>query len=232
MSEKKTHRITIELDPDTYKKLVDKAHSEGYSLVADYVIYVLKSSLTTPQQPQLSIDDFFNRLKPKVERMIQDQFNKFMELISDVRGRVAELYEKYDQLSQAVKSLSEREPPVYPRGEARRKTGIERLREDKILFESSLPAKINRDKFFAYLEREGAIILKLAKERVAVDREFWSYFKNKVFEEASTDDEEELKKLLGDKGFELFKRMRDDLIIFFDKKRMKWFTVDKNIPLS
>lgn len=232
MSEKKTHRITIELDSDTYKKLVDKALSEGYSLVADYVVHMLKSSLALPPQPQVSTDDIFNKIKPKVERMIQDQINRFMELISDIRNRVAELYEKYDQLSQTLRTISEREAPTYPRGETKRKTGIERLREEKVLFESSLPAKINRDKFFAYLEREGAIILKLTKERIAIDRDFWSYFRNKVFEEVSTDEEEELKKILGNKGYELFKRMRDDLIIFFDKKRMKWVAVDKNIPLS
>lgn len=236
LSEKRTHRIVIDLDSDTYKKLVDKALSEGYSVITDYVIHVLKNSLTPSTQPQAAqvpIDDFFIRLKPRIERIIQDQLNEFMKLLSDVRSKVADLYEKYDQLSQTLRSATGRETtPKYQPSEAKRKTGIERLREEKILFESSLPAKINREKFFAYLEREGAVVLKLARERVAIDKEFWSYFRNKVFEEISTDDEEELKRILGVKGYELFKRMRDDLLILFDKKRMKWVAVDKNISLG
>jgi len=234
LSEKRTYRITIELDPDTYRKLVDKALSEGYSIIADYVIHVIKNSLAVPapSTTQASLDDFYTRLKPRIERMIQDQLNEFMKLISDIRSKVADLYDKYDQLSQMIKSIAEKENLLKQQSEVKRKTGIERLREEKVLFESSLPAKINREKFFAYLEREGAVILKLAKERVAVDREFWNYFKNKIFEELSTDDEEELKNILGSKGYELFKRIRDDLLIFFDKKKMKWVAVDKNISLK
>lgn len=230
MTMNKVRKLTVELDEETYRALIDKALKEGYSIVSDYVVLLIKKDLQQPMGKPLDPDELFSKLKPKIERVVQDNTNRFMEIISDLRTKVAELYEKYEEIAESLRqargeaSGSYGKPVVKP---TTRKTGIERLKEEKILFESSLPSRIQRDKFFSYLEREGAVVLNLSKERVAVDREYWDWFKNTVFNELTTDREDEIKERLGGKGYELFARLKEDSLVIYDNKRRRWIPLER-----
>ncbi|MEM1768296.1 MAG: CopG family transcriptional regulator, partial [Desulfurococcaceae archaeon] len=74
---------------------------------------------------------------------------------------------------------------------------------------------------------EGAIVLRL-KERVAVDPDYWSLFKKILFEEISSDNDDEIREKLGKTGYDLFLKIRDEALIYYDPKRRKWFPSSKD----
>jgi len=73
----------------------------------------------------------------------------------------------------------------------------------------------------------GAIIIKLSKERVAVDPDYWREFKEKL-NEISTNKEEEIASILGSPGYELWRALYLDNAIYFDPKSKKWRFVEEN----
>jgi len=223
----KTRKITIELDEETYKKLVEQAEKEGYSIITDYIIYLIKRSIAG-EEP-VSLNHIIKKLKPRIERIVQDETSKYLMLINEIRGKIAELQERIEQLSMEIDGLKkqlEQQPSVKPK-QATRKTGIERLREEKVVFESNLPPRLRRDRFFNYLEREGAVILPLSKERVAVDPDYWEEFKKKLFEELNTSNEEAIRKILGSPGYELFMKLKEESLIYYDPRQKKWLPASK-----
>jgi FtsZ-binding cell division protein ZapB len=225
----KSRKITIELDEDTYKKLVEKAEKEGYSIVSDYIIYLIKKELGGGKT--ISLDEIMARIKPRIERIVQDETSRYLEMINELRMKIAEIHERIDGLSEEVEDLKKKieEQAQKPYKPARRtsKTGIERLREDKVVFESNLPSRLRSDRFFNYLEREGAVVLRLTRERIAVDPEYWEEFKRRLFEELDSDDEEVIKRILGKPGYELFLKLREESLIYYDPKQRKWFPASK-----
>lgn len=215
----KIHRITIELDSDTYRKLVEKAEAEGYTMLKDYILSIIKKSLE--EAVSTDVELIYNKLKSRFLRLIQDEINKFSPIITEIRNQIVDLYEKIDSLSKDIEELKKTEQ-ISVKQRVTRKTGIERLREEKVVFESNLPKYIQSDRFFKYLSREGAIILPL-KERIAIDPEYWSSFKKILFEEISTDNEDEIREKLGKPGYELFIKIRNEALIYYDPKKKKWF---------
>ncbi|MEZ0393735.1 MAG: CopG family transcriptional regulator [Desulfurococcaceae archaeon] len=212
--------ITVRLDEDLYRELEEAARREGFKDVESFVVSVIASRLRGGREAEDS-------LRARIARIVQDEVNKHMQALENVRRLLSDLYERVDKLEEQVKSVAERaEAQRQARRPERKRTGFERLREDKVLFEGGLPPKIQRDRFFEYLKREGAVVIELSKERVAVDPDYWNEFRRKVFEELRTNSEEEAKKLLDEKGIALFRALRDDGLIYFDPKTRRWRPVE------
>jgi len=237
--EKRVREVKLEIPGDLYIGLERLAREEGYSSVTEYLLSVIKS-LITPSG-RVSLEDF-SRLKVRFERYIQDEINKRFSVIDTMRSQIAELYERLDLIQQKLSELESLIQSVYtqkakPPGEVQEptrakkpyKTGIERLKEEKVVFESKLPSRVQRDRLFAYFEREGAVVLKLTRERIAVDPEYWREFKQKLLS-LSTNVEDEVRNALGDKGFELWKALYSDNAIIFDSRARKWKFVLNTVP--
>lgn len=214
--------LLLKLPRELYHKLEEGAAKQGFSSVSDYIVHILALHLKPEHEASVSIE----KLRAKLERIIQDEINKGLAVLESMRKQIVEIYERVDSLEQRVeaiesivKELESRKAEV-PAAKPR-KTAIERLKEEKVLFESALPPRIQRDRLFNYLEREGAVVLKLSKERVAVDPEFWQEFKSKLNELRSTD-EKEIQRILGDKGFSLWKTLYSENLIIYDPKPKKW----------
>ncbi|AEM38717.1 hypothetical protein Pyrfu_0848 [Pyrolobus fumarii 1A] len=103
----------------------------------------------------------------------------------------------------------------------RRRTAIEWLKEQGVLFESELMRLRDRDAFFEKLRREGAIVIELPNERVAVDREFWERFKERI-QGLPTVREDEIRALLDEPMFKLFQRLKEAGLIYFDASEGAW----------
>jgi len=240
MSEsKRVKEVKLDLPVDLYNELERLAREAGYSSVSEYIVSVIENLVAFTSRPLISDLD---RWKTRIERYIQDEINKRLSLIDTMRSQIVELYEKLDSIQQRISELESTiqdmrrekvevvsEAQVLPTSRRRYKTGIERLKEEKIVFESKLPPKIQRDRLFAYFEREGAVVLKLSKERVAVDPDYWREFKQKLLD-LSTSVEEEIKSLLGDRGFELWKALYSDNAIIYDSRVKKWKFILNSIP--
>uniref|UniRef100_A0A7C2FEZ5 CopG family transcriptional regulator n=1 Tax=Thermosphaera aggregans TaxID=54254 RepID=A0A7C2FEZ5_9CREN len=229
MDDDETFELKIRVSRDVYEKLKALAEKKGFTDVSTLLEEMVKQQLLVPESTR---EAELEKLRQKLERRIQDELNKSLSVIDSLRRQLTELYERVDHIESVVKELSEKkaevkQPPPIQRGKTY-KTGIERLRDDKILFESTLPPRIQRDAFFSYLEREGAVVLKLSRERIAVDKSFWEEFKDKLFKTITTNKEDEIKQVLGEKGYALWRALYDDNLIIYDPKSRSWKPLFKN----
>jgi len=227
--EKREVRILI--DDELYEELRKKALELGFSDVSSYILDIVSRSLTTEKAGEESLE----RIRSRLERYVQDEINKGLAQIETIRRQVADIIQRLEELEERVKSIEEHRGPGVSEVEREAKpgkpykTGIERLRDDKVVFESTLPARIQRDRLFSYFERMGAVVLHLSRERVAVDSEFWREFKEKLFNRVKTNSEEELKKSLGEKGYMLWKALYEDNMIVYDPKTRSWKPVSEEL---
>ncbi|RLG81660.1 MAG: CopG family transcriptional regulator [Thermoprotei archaeon] len=223
--DKKRKKIVLELDENSYRELVTRAEREGFSLISDFIIALIKSYIEK-KHPVLALPE----LRSRVKRIVEDEMNKYMEALSSLKNQLAGLYERVERLELAFNDLAKKleEKPAARPQTAVKKTGMERLREEKVVFESALPQRLRRDRFFNYLKREGAVVVHLNRERIAVDPEYWKTFSRLLFEELHTDDEEEIKRVLGAKGFELFRKLREESAIYYDPNKKRWFLTSKD----
>jgi len=237
--ERQVKKVVLEIPIELYMELEKLAREGGFSSVSEYLLSLLPALIT--QAGRGRVEDI-DKWKARLERYIQDEINKRLSVIDTVRSQIAELYERLDSIQQklgeletALRTISAQRAEMPSelqeavRVKRSRKTGIERLREEKVVFESKLPPRVQRDRLFAYFEREGAIVLKLTRERIAVDPDYWREFKQKLLN-LSTSVEEEIKSALGDKGFELWKALYSDNAIIFDSRAKKWKFIISDTP--
>ena len=226
--------IIIKLSDEQYKEIEERARKEGYTLVSDYVKAVLLSS-----QPSLSlnVNDLVSQISSKLERKVQDLLNPFTAQIEDLKKKTAEIIEKIDEIeSKSTKKTSieeeegneekstrrnlEQSKFEQSRKEGERKTAIDILNEQGVVFESELKLR-NTDAFFSKLDREGAKIIYLEKERIALSPEFYNNFVKKL-KEIKTPDPEEAASKLDPKEAKLFKKLVSEASVIFDSDGKYW----------
>lgn len=229
-NEKQFREIRVKIPEDAYSVLEKIALREGFSSISDYISSMILNAI----KERAVSEDTSEKLKNKLERYIQDELNKRLSIVETLRRQVVEVYEKVGELEQRISgiesALKESRTDEKPRVEAPRKTAIERLREEKIVYESKLPSRIQRDRLFSYFERMGAVVIKLSRERIAVDPDFWRDFKQKLLNELSSNREEDILSVLGDKGYMLWKTMYTDNMLVFDPKARKWRFIHGETP--
>jgi hypothetical protein len=90
------------------------------------------------------------------------------------------------------------------------------LKDQKMILESAASKKLkNVDAFFEKLGREGAVVLTGSQERIAVDAAFFEDFKKRI-SQVKTMDEKQAAKELGGKHAELFLKLVENGLIFFE----------------
>jgi len=170
----------------------------------------------------------------RIERRIQDILNPWTEKIDKLYVKLADTIEKIEILENELQSLknkvtkleeSTQMQPPERREKPRRKSAIERLREQGVVFEHEVRWLRDRDAFFEKLRREGALIIDTGEERIAVDPVFWRGFTERL-SEIKTPNEDEIKELLSDLEYNVFKRLRSNALIYFDARTRSWILVD------
>ncbi len=168
-----------------------------------------------------------------------DTINSYSQMLSDLRSRVSEVIGMIQELNSKVKELEgkleavgkESGTKAAPKPEARearperrerRASAIEILKKQRVMFESDLASKIrNRDAFFERLRKDGALVLELADQRIAVDPEYWEEFLDKL-SQLNTNSEKKLEQELGPVGHELLKALSKNALVYFDATKRKW----------
>lgn len=246
--EKKEKIIAIKLPSDVYDKLVLKSKIEGYKLVSDYIRNIIYRELGLEYEAsrierlekeirdlrkildELSVDKIYSR----VLRKIQDMINSISAESTKALQRIAELSERIDEIESRITSIEQKvehalEARAPYKAVEHRKTGLERLKEEGVLFESELKRLRDRDRFFAYLERGGAKIIEAAGERVAIDRDFWENFKYKLFNEITTNNDDYIKTILSKQEYRLFVKLKESGLIYYDSIEKRWKPVSKEL---
>ncbi len=178
------------------------------------------------------LEKWLDTLTSRIDRRVQDLINPYTARVDEVLRRIAELHERIENIEGRVKQIEERirEQKIPSRQlqpyQEKRKTGIERLKEQGVVFESELYRLRNRDAFFDYLARSGAKIIEAKGERIAVDPEFWEKFTIKLLEEISTSNEDEIKLLLTKQEYRLFQKLKESGLLYYDSISKKWKLVE------
>ncbi|MEM2207590.1 MAG: hypothetical protein QXG17_02750 [Sulfolobales archaeon] len=167
-----------------------------------------------------SVIDVINAYSGKIDE-INRKISHLLEVLEDLSARVQNLEDQIKNLprvSQQAKAEEKRET---------RKSAMDILREQRMMFESDIASKIkNRDAFFEKLRRSGAVVIELAKERVAVDPEYFSKFVEKV-EKVTVGSDEALSKELSKEDLKLLKALMSSGLAYFDSIKKKW-VIDVN----
>ena len=218
--------IIIKLSDEEYKEIEEKARKEGYTLISEYIRAVLLSQ----SSPSLNINDIISQISSRLERKVQDLLNPFTAQIEDLKRKTAEIIEKIDEVeSKSSRKISEEEQKEeksskknieQSKKEGERKTAMDILNEQGIVFESELKLR-NTDAFFSKLEREGAKIIYLEKERIAMSKDFFDTFVKKL-KEIRTPDPEEAASKLDSKEAKLFKKLVAEASVIFDSDGKYW----------
>jgi len=184
----------------------------------------------------------------KLRRSLEDLLNPVTGKIDSLRSQFATVYEamekileKLEEMNKKLEHMPATAPPraaapaarVEEGGQApprrRRTSAIEILKEQKVMYESDIASKIkNRDAFFERLKRDGAIVLELMDQRVAIDPDYWREFVKKL-EELNTNSEPELERALGKRGYQLLKALMRSTLAYFDATERKWKLMLENL---
>ncbi len=185
--------------------------------------------------------DLLNPFTGKIDELSR-RMAELVEAVEGVRGGAVEeapvqpVYsgEEYEAPAPTARPRIPRasEAVEHERGERPRRgrsrgggTAIERLRSEGILVASRAPWIKDPDKFFAYLEREGVVVLDLGFDKVAVDPDLWREFQE-VVEALDVQDAEEAAAIaeekLGAAGGELFRLLVRSGKLYYDEDRGGW----------
>ena len=178
---------------------------------------------------EVSVEDLVNKVLLRVERKVFDLINPYTSKIDDLGRRIADLVERIEGLESRFSSLEQQltqlqrvSAEVREVKERPKKSAIEILKEQKVIFESDLIKKIrNRDMFFNRLERDGAVIIQASGERIAVDPDFWTGFVRKV-ESIKSRSETEVKTRLSKVEYRLFSKLKESALIYYNAVKGSW----------
>jgi hypothetical protein len=243
--------VALKVPDEVYEELKRRSLEQGYTLVADYVRDLLLACIRGALQPGVrglgdvrriveevvreSVRELTeDRIVARLERKLQDMLNPWTAKIDSIASRLATVIERVEAIEDKVSKLEEKlkeveeraSEHVAPPPRARRRSAIERLKEQGIVFESEVQWLRDRDAFFERLRREGALILNIGGERVAVDKQFWSNFVDKV-EKLPTPNDDEVRVLLTEPQYRLFRKLKEAGLVYFDSSEKRWKFVEK-----
>ena len=221
--------ITIELSDKDYEQLLRRAKDAGFSDVQPYIESLIRSppAQAPPAAPQLEALE--ERLGKRLERLVQDLLNPFTQKVDDLARRLAQLEEAIEALrSQAQQAPAQQRQAPQARQAEREQApskAVERLRRQGVVFEEEVGWLRAPDKFFAKLEREGAVVLAFSDGRAAVDPDFWKKLVAEIEGTSLRDPKQAADKIaasLGDRAATLFNKLVKNNIAYYNDNERRW----------
>ncbi len=223
---KKNVVIKVEIPEEDYKILSKIAKSKGYTLTNDYIREILIDAAEKGENMQLNKESI-DQLSRKIEKTVQDLLNPFTQKIDELSSRIADLIESIE------KDKEEKEEKPSPKEQkeeeikTKKKTAIDILKEQGVIFSSEVQWLRNPDAYFKKLESSGAVVLYLDNERIALDREYWNRFKAKL-DTIAIKDPKEVEELImsefGENGGKLFNILVKKGVVYYDEDLKAWTT--------
>ncbi len=214
--------IKIELSRSEYEALKSIAKREGYNLVSDYLKGLIKGVMEG-RVGGFSGGEQFEVLAKRLERLIADLLNPYTGKIDEIARRLAELKELLEggEIERA-KEMVGGKPREVKRAPS---TAIEKLKEQGVVFQEDVRWMKSPEKFFEKLKKEGAMVVNIGDERVALDPEFWAKFVEEM-DKISVGDLEEaaelLERSLGEAAGRLLRKMAKAGIAIYDEDQGVW----------
>lgn len=227
--------VSLKIDDKLYEELERRAKEEGFLTIAEYVRFLISKELGK-QIKEESIDELQKRTQltldkviPLLERKIQDRINPFTSKVDELSRKSAEIIERIEEIEQRVQEIEEKlkvksdvESRMKAEHKTPRKTAIDILREQKVIFERDIANRIkDRDSFFARLEQSNAKVIEAKDERVAVDPDFWENFVKRI-SSIATNNDDDIKRILDPVESRLFYKLKESALAIYDSTARKW----------
>lgn len=215
--------VKIELRRDEYEALKALAREEGYLLVSDYIAALARKAMSR-REPVQQIDakELADAISKRLERTVADLVNPFTGKIDEISRKISELVEAIEAREEAPRAAQERaaekRAPSQP-------SAIDRLREQGVVFKEDVSWMKLPERFFEKLKREGAVVIDVGDEKIAVDPALWERFKEEAsrISVKSVDDAATLMSTyLGDRAAKLFKRLVKLGVLVYDEDERVW----------
>lgn len=238
MARRRGRPLTIWLDDNLYALLRAYCDREEYASLPECAASLIASALRGEAHAAGGQGASFEAALRRVERAVQDLLNPYTAKLDEITRRLAEIYEILESIAAPERAPAAAQPPT-PRTSLQRERGrrgqsaIERLRKEGVFFEEDAGWLRAPEKFFQKLEREGALVLQLHGEHVAVDPDFWRDFVE-VLEtvEASGLDEavEIISDQLGERAGRLLEKLARAGLAFYDEAAGRWRVSERINP--
>jgi hypothetical protein len=223
--------IKVWLRKEDYELVKALAEKEGYSSVSDFLSELLPSCLRGPEE-KTDIEALAKRL----ERVIVDLLNPYTAKIDEIYKRLGEIIELIESISQPQPAKEEilvqpRQKKVERPQPRKGLSAIERLRSEGVVFQEDMSWLKAPEKFFQKLEREGAIVIDVDGEKVAVDSSLWSSFKEALQQVMVRDPNEAASLIASAVGrpivAKLFKKLVSSGLVYYDEEYGSWRLSEK-----
>lgn len=224
--------VTLRLDDKVYEELAKRAKDQGFPTISDYIGSLILKHIEEVRPKDVREEakkgPVLDRVVALVERKVQDSVNPFTQKVDDLGRKVAEILERLEVVEERLSRLETTVKTVEvkheePKAQRKpKKSAIDILREQKIIFEKDIANRIrDRDSFFARLEREGAIVIEAKDERVAIESSFWNNFVSKL-RSTKTNNDEELKKIYSPIELKLLQKLKESALVVYDGTSRGW----------
>ncbi len=227
MAKRKGVPLRVWLSREDYELAKIFAEREGFETVSDFLSYMISSSLKEGGKVAKDIGGVTKR----VERLISDLLNPYTAKIDEIYKRLGEIMEMIESLSQTRPQSKEEEtiiPQRQKRIERTRKgtSAIERLRSEGVVFQEDMGWLKAPERFFQKLEREGAIVIDIDGEKVAIDKDLWDKFREAISQVMVKDPNEAAGLMAAAIGkpivAKLFKKLVSSGFIYYDEEYGNW----------
>ena len=237
--------VKLELGEKAVKKVLEKFPGEPLEKAIEKAV---KESINMEKMGDIKdLENEVERIHSVVHNLQRivattgDLLNSYSQVLNDIRLKLTELMDKIDGLESRINDLIGKfeesqiqvapKPEVVPhearespkeRSKERKTSAIGILKKQKVMFEADLASKIrNRDAFFERLRKDGALVLSLTDQRVAIDPEYWGDFLTKL-KSLDTNSEKKIHEVLGKVGSELLKALSKNALAYFDATKKRW----------
>ncbi|QKQ99992.1 hypothetical protein GWK48_06005 [Metallosphaera tengchongensis] len=212
--------VIIRLTDDELRKLEEEARSEGFVLITDYIKFKLFGSSAIPTKERgsstTSVEDALNPITVELLNL-KKKLGELAEKVDIIESELTESKQR-TQVQESRREFREEKRPIQ---QEQKKSVMDYLREQKVMYERKLRSIRDPDSFFEKLERNGAKVLYTPEERIAVDPKFYDSFVNKL-SKIDTSDETEVQQRLSAEEHELFQKLRKAGSIYFDNQSKSW----------
>ncbi len=213
-------RFVVDIPYEVLEKIIRKYRGlPPEEALRQFIVDAVKEG-KAPELPAARTADTSQYMAAKLDQVAKN-VGRLFELVEELVTRFKSLEEEVGSVKELVSQRVERRE--VPAKEVReRKAAIDFLKEQKVMYESDIVSRIrNRDAFFERLKRDGAVVIKLEKERVAIDPDFWREFLSRV-KRLRTSEEDEILKVLGKEGSKLLRKLMESDLAIFNAVTKRW----------
>jgi len=123
----------------------------------------------------------YGKRKSRVEnRQITEHDESVSERLTRIENMLSEVLERLKSIEGRLSELEKSQSKAETGSGKGKKTALDIIRDQGVIFESDLKNIDNKERFFGYLSKHGVIIIEGSKERVAVTKEFLTNFEKEL----------------------------------------------------